>query len=133
MKAFRSLSATLLSLGFSAGLTALPALAFPEISSGDGIVNADISTCLDRTDAFVDTLNVSVERGDIVRTGYFGDGSFRILCYPNPYSYFGKQTDQQANQSMVVIFAAHESDLDVADTFVQIALSKIADPQMVAP
>ncbi len=129
MKAFRFLSATLISLGFSA----FPALAFPEISSGDGIINADIGTCLNRTDAFVDTLNVSVERGDIVRTGYFGDGSFRILCYPNPYSQSGKQTDQQTNQSMVVIFAAHESDLDVADSFIQIALSKIADPQIATP
>ena len=71
MKALRFLSATLMSLGFSAGFSAFPALAFPEISSGDGIINADIATCLNRTDAFVDTLNVSVERGDIVRTGYF--------------------------------------------------------------
>lgn len=133
MKAFRFLSATLLSLGFSAGFSALPALAFPEISSGDGIINADIATCLDRTDAFVDTLNVSVERGDIVRTGYFGDGSFRILCYPNPYSSSTQKAGQQTAQSMVVVFAAHESDLDVADAFVQIALRKIADPQVALP
>lgn len=101
------------------GASAVPALSTPEIASGDGIVNASIATCLSRTDAFIDTLEVSVERGQIDRTGYFGDGSFRILCYPSPYG--------QTNQSLVVIFAAHDDDFAVADSFVQIAVSKIAD------
>ncbi len=121
MKAFHLLSAA----SITWGILALPTLASPKIASGDGIINADATACLSRTDAFVNTLNVDVERGQIVRTGYFDDGSFRILCYPNPYS--------QDEQSLVVIFAAHETDFDVADTFVQIALSEIADPQMVVP
>ena len=104
-------------MAWSCCLTA--AIASPEIASGDGIVNDTISACLSRTDAFVDTLDVSVERGQIDRTGYFGDGSFRILCYPNPYG--------QNSQSLVVIFAAHETDFQVADTFVQIAVAEIAD------
>lgn len=101
------------------GVAAVSAAATPEIASGDGIVNANINACLSRTDAFVSTLDVSVERGQIDRTGYFGDGSFRILCYPNPYG--------QDDQSLVVIFAAHENDFEVADTFVQIAVAEIAD------
>lgn len=133
MQAFRFLSAALISLSFSAGFPALSAIASPEIASGDGLINADIATCLDRTDAFVDTLNVSIERGDIVRTGYFGDGSFRILCYPNPYDQSDPLATPSTGQSMVVVFAAHESDFDVADTFVRIALSEIADPQVASP
>lgn len=98
----------------------LPAIASPEIASGDGIINANIAACLYRTDAFINTLNIDVERGQIDRTGYLGDGSFRILCYPNPYG--------EHSQSLVVVFAAHETDFDIADTFVQIAVNEIADP-----
>ncbi|PZO09502.1 MAG: hypothetical protein DCF25_21615 [Leptolyngbya foveolarum] len=97
----------------------LPSLAPPEIASGDGIVNADIVACLSRTDTFIGTLDVEVEKGQIDRTGYFGDGSFRILCYPNPYG--------RSNQSLVIIFAAHDTDFDIANTFVQIAINQIAD------
>ena len=123
MKALRLLSAASLALGAGCLYWALygarAVIAFTEIASGDGIVNANISACLSRTDDFVSTLDVNVERGQIDRTGYFGDGSFRILCYPNPYG--------ESNHSLVVIFAAHENDFDVADTFVQIAVSQIAD------
>ncbi|MGC1305902.1 MAG: hypothetical protein WA885_01645 [Phormidesmis sp.] len=115
MKAVHLLSAVLVSWGS----LAIATHAMPEIASGDGIINDSISVCLSRTDAFVRTLEVSVERGQIDRTGYFGDGSFRILCYPNPYGPNG--------QSLVVIFAAHEDNFDVANTFVQIAVSEIAD------
>ncbi len=115
MKAAHFLSALLLTWGS----TMTAALATPEIASGDGIVNGGVRTCLSRTDAFVGTLEVTVERGRIDRTGYFGDGSFRILCYPNPYG--------QAGQSLVVIFAAHEDSFDVANSFVQIAVDQIAD------
>ncbi|MEL7225306.1 MAG: hypothetical protein AAF810_16440 [Cyanobacteria bacterium P01_D01_bin.36] len=119
MKSVRTLSAAIL-LGSAAHLLAAPAaLASPEIASGDGIVNADVDSCIAQTDAFVSTLDVQVEQGQIDRTGYFGDGSFRILCYPNPYG--------QSSQSLVVVFAAHESDFEIADTFVQIALEEIAD------
>lgn len=121
MKAFYWLPAAFIAWGVSA----LPAIASPKIASGDGIINDDIAACLSRTDAFVDTLNLNIERGQIVRTGYFEDGSFRILCYPNPYS--------ESEQSLVVVFAAHETDPTVVDTFVQIALSKIADPEIVVP
>jgi hypothetical protein len=121
MKAFYWLPAAFIAWA----VLALPALASPKISSGDGVINDDIAACLSRTDAFVDTLNLDIERGQIVRTGYFEDGSFRILCYPNPYS--------QSEQSLVVVFAAHETDPDVVDTFVQIALSKIADPERIVP
>jgi hypothetical protein len=115
MKAVYLLSAALVSWGS----LAMSAIAAPEIASGDGIVNAEISDCLARTDIFINTLEVSVESGQIDRTGYFDDGSFRILCYPNPYD--------QGGQSLVVVFAAHETDFDVANTFVQIAISQIAD------
>lgn len=96
-----------------------PLFASPEIASGDGVINADIAACLSRTDTFVSTLGVEVEKGQIDRTGYFGDGSFRILCYPNPYG--------RSNQSLVIIFAAHDTDFDIANTFVQIAINQIAD------
>lgn len=119
MKVIRLLSAASLALGAGCLSGATAAIAFPEIASGDGIVNASINSCLSRTDDFVSTLDVNVERGQIDRTGYFGDGSFRILCYPNPYG--------QDDQSLVVIFAAHESNFEVADTFVQIAVAEIAD------
>jgi len=121
MKAVRLLCA----LGAIWSYSTMSAIASPKIASGDGVINAALSTCLTRTHAFVNTLDVSVERGEIVRTGYFGDGSFRILCYPNPYA--------SSEQSLVVIFAAHESNLDVADAFVQIALSEIADPELALP
>ena len=100
-------------------LSASPSLASPEIASGDGVINADIAACLSRTDTFIGSLDVEVERGQIDRTGYFGDGSFRILCYPNPYG--------QSNQSLVVIFAAHDTNFDIANSFIQIAINQIAD------
>ena len=64
-------------------------------------------------------ISFDVEKGQIDRTGYFGDGSFRILCYPNPYG--------EPNQSLVVIFAAHDTDFAIANSFVQIAINQIAD------
>ena len=118
MKSVQFLS-TVIALGSTALLSTAPAIASPEIASGDGLVNANVDSCLARTDAFVSTLDVQLERGQIDRTGYFGDGSFRILCYPNPYG--------QSTQSLVVVFAAHDSDFTVADTFVQIAIEEIAD------
>jgi len=119
MKASRLLSAALMTLGTVCISGTNHVAAFPEIASGDGIVEANLNACLSRTDSFVSTLDVNVERGQMDRTGYFGDGSFRILCYPNPY--------EQHNQSLVVIFAAHESNFEIADSFVQIAVAEIAD------
>lgn len=119
MKAVRLLSTALIALGTVFISATNPAAAFLEIASGDGIVEANLNACLSRTDSFVSSLDVNVERGQMDRTGYFGDGSFRILCYPNPYG--------QEDQSLVVIFAAHESNYAIADTFVQIAVAEIAD------
>lgn len=118
MKSPSFLSAALV-LGSATILSAAPVLASPELASGDGIVNSNVDGCLSRSDAFVSTLDVQVEQGQIDRTGYFGDGSFRILCYPNPYG--------QSTQSLVIVFAAHDTDFTVADTFVQIAIEEIAD------
>ncbi len=117
MKSVQLLSAAV-ALGSTVLLSVAPVLAAPEIASGDGIVNSNVDSCLSRTDIFVSTLDVQVEQGQIDRTGYFGDGSFRILCYPNPYG--------QSAQSLVVVFAAHDTDFEVADTFVQIAIEEIA-------
>ncbi|NJM99077.1 MAG: hypothetical protein HC800_19770 [Phormidesmis sp. RL_2_1] len=102
------------------GACAIAASAMPEIASGDGLVNAGVEGCLERADTFINSLAVSVERGPMDRTGYFNDGSFRILCYPSPY-------DLENQGSLVVVFVAHESDFAVADTFVQITLGEIAD------
>ena len=119
MNAIHLLSAIALPAALLCITSTLPSLASPEIASGDGVVNADIAACLSRTDTFISTLYVDVEKGQIDRTGYFGDGSFRILCYPNPYG--------EPNQSLVVIFAAHDTDFAIANSFVQIAINQIAD------
>lgn len=62
-------------------------------------------------------LEIPTERGDTFRTGFFEDGSFRILCYDNPGT--------RNPTSRVIVFAAHNNDIDVANSFVQIALDKI--------
>lgn len=104
-------------LGLVLTAVGLPAMATPEIASGDRMLDTNIDGCLTRADTFVSTLDIQISRGEIDRTGYFDDGAFRILCYPNPYSV--------EESSMVVVFAAHDSDFDVATTFVQIALEEM--------
>ncbi|MBE9078314.1 hypothetical protein IQ241_13600 [Romeria aff. gracilis LEGE 07310] len=114
-KLTQHLTCSLISVGLSA--VTLPAMASPEISSGDATIRADMNSCLSRTDDFMAELAIPTERGDTYRTGFFEDGSFRIVCYDNPGT--------RNPSSRVVVFAAHDSDIDVANSFVQIALQKI--------
>ena len=50
----------------------------------------------------------------IDRTGYFEDGSFRILCY------------SAGDASIAIVFASHEASVDVASNFIQMALDDLA-------
>ncbi|NEQ45182.1 MAG: hypothetical protein F6K00_17120 [Leptolyngbya sp. SIOISBB] len=104
-------------LGLSLAALALPAAARPEIASGDqwleGVSQED---CLNRADDFISELNVPNQAGDIDRTGYFDDGVFRILCYG------GGEDD-----SMVLVFSAHNESAEVATQFLQFALEELAD------
>lgn len=112
MKLNQLISTSLLGLSISA--IGLPALARPEIASGDrwleGIGQPE---CLSRADTFIAELGVPSDGGEIDRTGYFDDGSFRILCYA------------AGADSMVIVFAAHDESLDVASQFMQFALDQI--------
>lgn len=106
-------------LGLALTAVGLPAVATPEIASGDRMLDTNFDGCLTRADTFVSTLDIQISRGEIDRTGYFDDGAFRILCYPSPSGV--------EESSMVVVFAAHDSDFEVATTFVQIALEEMDD------
>jgi hypothetical protein len=89
-------------------------MAAPQIASGDRwLEEVDQSACLARADQFIQEIGVRSDGGEIDRTGYFDDGTFRILCY-------GAGAD-----SMVIVFAAHEDDADVAQDFMQYALDQI--------
>ncbi len=109
---FRSLvSAGVVSLGVA---TAAPAIAVPEIASVDiWLQGTSQQGCLSRVDRFMNSLDIRREQGQMDRTGYFADGSFRILCY-------GDERD-----SFAVVFAAHENSLEVATGFVQYAVQEI--------
>lgn len=112
--------ARLLSMGLmtAATLTAtLPAVAAPEIASGERLLSTDISGCLSEVDTFLEALDIETAEFEIGRTGYFDDGTFRVLCYPNPY--------EDNDTSLAVIFAAHETDSEVVNTFIEIALERI--------
>lgn len=105
---------------FSAGLVgaclasiALPALARPEIASGDRLLSTDFQGCLSSADRFIASLGVVSDSGEMDRTGYFEDGTFRILCYGT------------GTESMVIVFAAHNQSADVAASFVQLALEEL--------
>ena len=99
-----------------AGLTIIPALARPEIASGDQVLNTDVPGCLALADDLIADLGVESDRGTIDRTGYFEDGSFRILCYG------------AGDASMAIVFATHETSVDVATSFIQMALDELAVP-----
>ncbi|MFE4105068.1 hypothetical protein [Almyronema epifaneia] len=112
MKRLHSIATGLLSMGFAA--VSLPALAQPQIASGDRYLdNIDGAECLARADAFVDSLEIESSGGEIDRTGYFNDGVFRILCY------------DYGSYSMVVVFAAHDESAEVATDFMRYALDSI--------
>lgn len=103
------------SLGITTVFTSQAAFARPEIASGDRLISTNFQGCLTRADDFIRGLNIESDSGEIDRTGYFEDGSFRILCY-------GTGTD-----SMVIVFASHENSIDVASSFVQMALDALAE------
>lgn len=108
------LSAGLVSLGMSA--VAFPALAVPQIASGDlWLEGIDQRGCLSRADRFISQLDIRSEQGDMDRTGFFNDGSFRILCY------------EAGASSVAVVFAAHEEDRSVAYDFVQYTLQQMGN------
>jgi hypothetical protein len=103
--------------GVALSMVGLPALAMPQIASGDRTLPTDVEGCLTRADSFISGLGVQSSSGEIARTGYFGDGSFRLVCYPNPYA--------ENEGSLVVVFAVHESDYEVVASFVQVALEEM--------
>ncbi|NEQ31635.1 MAG: hypothetical protein F6K04_11610 [Leptolyngbya sp. SIO4C5] len=113
MKRLYSIATGLLSLSLASA--SLPALAQPQIASGDRYLE-DISgaECLARTDEFMSSLEVESSGGEIDRTGYFNDGVFRILCY------------DYGTDSMVVVFAAHDESAEVATDFMRYTLDSIA-------
>ncbi len=113
----------LLSLGF-VGLSlvsvALPAMARPQIASGDQLLETDVAGCLSLADQYIAELGVESDQGSIDRTGYFEDGSFRILCYG------------AGEASLAIVFATHNDSLDVASNFIQMTLAELARGQSVS-
>lgn len=103
--------------------TAMPALARPEIASGDQLLNTDAAGCLAAADDFIETLGIDYAEGSIDRTGYFDDGAFRILCYA------------AGDYSLAVVFATHRESTAVAADFIQMALAELAQApaQLPAP
>lgn len=103
-------------LGLSLASLALPAVARPEIASGDQWLDGvSQNQCLTRADDFITELDVPTESGDFDRTGFFDDGVFRILCYSG-----GEES------SMVLVFSAHNESAEVAAQFLQFALQEIS-------
>jgi hypothetical protein len=101
-------------LGLTCSVLALPTWARPEIASGDQLLNTDVTGCLAQVDDFITDLGVESDQGTIDRTGYFEDGSFRILCYG------------AGEASMAIVFASHETSVDIASNFIQMALDELA-------
>ena len=109
----RLISASLLGLSFTT--LGLPAMARPEIASGDQwLEGVSQEECLTRADTFISELDVPSDIGPIDRTGYFDDGVFRILCY-----------DSGSESSMVLVFTSHNTSPEVATQFMQFALDAI--------
>ncbi|MGB3308514.1 MAG: hypothetical protein WA939_22390 [Nodosilinea sp.] len=99
----------------------LPAIARPEIASGDQLLDTDVEGCLTRADQLIDTLGVESDQGGIDRTGYFEDGSFRVLCYGAG----------EAN-SLAIVFATHDQSAEVASGFIQMMLSELSQGEPVS-
>lgn len=99
----------------------LPAAARPQVASGDLLLETSLQGCLSRTETFIQGLGVDSDQGEIDRTGYFEDGTFRVLCY-------GAGTE-----SVVVVFAAHNESVDIASQFVELALKTLAQESAAAP
>lgn len=114
------MNVNLLSIGlasFSMASMALPALARPEIASGDQLLDANVLECLSRADQFIANLGVTSDQGAIDRTGYFEDGSFRILCY------------EAGEESLAIVFASHQQSMEVASNFIRMALGELQGTQ----
>lgn len=92
----------------------LPAFARPEIASGDQLLDTDVAGCLSRADRLIDDLGVEADQGGIDRTGYFEDGSFRVLCY-----------GAGDTQSLAIVFASHDQSSAVASNFIQMMLTEL--------
>lgn len=92
----------------------LPAFARPEIASGDQLLDTDVAGCLSRADRLIDSLGVESDQGGIDRTGYFEDGSFRVLCY-----------GAGDTQSLAIVFASHDQSPEVASSFIQMMLTEL--------
>jgi hypothetical protein len=101
-------------LGLLGSTFGLSAFARPEIASGDQLLATDVPGCLALADDLIVDLGVISDQGAIDRTGYFEDGSFRILCY------------SAGDATIAIVFASHESSVDVASNFIQMALDQLA-------
>lgn len=102
-------------LGFSFASICLPALARPEIASGDQwLEGISQSECLNQVDQFLTELNVPFDTGTFDRTGFFEDGVFRALCYSGG-----------AESSLLMLFTAHAESAEDATQFMQFALQEI--------
>ncbi|PSN10174.1 hypothetical protein C7293_29100 [filamentous cyanobacterium CCT1] len=99
----------------------LPAIARPEIASGDQLLETDVEGCLTRADRLIETLGVESDQGSIDRTGYFEDGSFRVLCYGAG----------EAN-SLAIVFATHDQSAEIASNFIQMMLSELSQNEAVS-
>ncbi|MGB3199478.1 MAG: hypothetical protein WBA99_01160 [Nodosilinea sp.] len=99
----------------------LPAIARPEIASGDQLLETDVEGCLTRADRLIDTLGVESDQGSIDRTGYFEDGSFRVLCY-----------GAGDTSSLAIVFATHDQSSDIASNFIQMMLTELARSETVS-
>ncbi|WP_416669286.1 hypothetical protein [Egbenema bharatensis] len=98
----------------SLGLLTPIADARPLISSGEKPIETDLQGCLGRADELIKTLAIiSSGQGPYHRSGYYEDGAFRILCY---------ETGQE--RSLAIIFVAHETSQEVADTFLDLLLNE---------
>ena len=111
-----------LSVGLMTAATlaaALPAVAAPKIASGEITLDTNMNGCLAEVDEFLTMLDVDSSSFDIGRTGFFDDGTFRVLCYPNPY--------ENTDTTLAVIFVAHDTDAEVAGGFVDVALEQLGN------
>lgn len=110
----KKLATCLPALGLGFTLFTAPVEARPSIASGEVSLETDVAGCLVRADQILKELDiVSSGQGPYHRSGYFNDGAFRILCY-----------DAGENNTLAIMFIAHEESQDVADNFLDFLLSE---------
>lgn len=96
------------------GLLTPIAEARPLIASGEKPIETSLQGCLVRADELITSLEtISSGQGAFHRSGYFEDGAFRILCY-----------DAGTENSLAIIFVAHETSQETADTFLELLLTE---------